>query len=247
MSIFISIWIYLKYFFKSHHYNAYTVAILNQQLDAYKRRKEKPKLTESDRLLWIILKWCDSKWKNLLRFVKPATVNEWNKKRFKKFWRLLSKRKSPGAPTIDWELIKLIRKIKKRNPLWKAPIISRVLKWLGYDVDPKTVRKYIKGYSDDPSWKYYIESILKDTHSFDFFVVRSINYSLYYCFILIDNQTTKVLHSNVTQKLNSAWVCQQLREAYPYSEGVPKNFLHDNDPMFTSGELTNFIKKQLKF
>jgi len=72
-----------------------------------------------------------------LVIVKPETVIRWHRKGFKMYWRWKSRK--TGRPNIDWELIKLIRRMNKENPLWSAQRIQGELVKLGYDICDNTV------------------------------------------------------------------------------------------------------------
>ena len=50
----------------------------------------------------------------------------------------------------------------------------------------------------------------------------------------------KIVHFAVTSNPSSAWVAEQIREATPYGI-IPKYLLHDNDRIFTSKLLQNFL------
>jgi putative transposase len=79
---------------------------LRQQLSAYHTKKKKPKLTNIDRLFWVALKRTWAKWRDHLFIVKPETVIDWQRKRFKKHWtKISSQNKRPGR-----------KRIKKGNP-----------------------------------------------------------------------------------------------------------------------------------
>jgi len=51
----------------------------------------------------------------------------------------------------------------------------------------------------------------------------------------------KIEHFAVTTNPSSAWVAQQIREATPFGN-TPKYLIHDNDTIFTSRELKNFLE-----
>jgi len=53
------------------------------------------------------------------------------------------------------------------------------------------------------------------------------------CFFVIAHDRRRVLHFNVTRHPTSAWVSQQLREAFPY-DTAPKYLIHDRDAIFNS-------------
>lgn len=74
----------------------------------------------------------------------------------------------------------------------------------------------------------------------DFFVVPTICFNVFYVLIIISHDRRKIEHFAVTANPSSAWVIQQIRESTPYGES-PKYLLHDNDSIFTSRELHNFL------
>ena len=70
---------------------------LRQQLSTYLIKKTEPKLMDLDRAFWVALMQVFSKWMDCLIIVKPQTVIDWQKRRFKKHWTKSSiKNKNPG-------------------------------------------------------------------------------------------------------------------------------------------------------
>ena len=49
-----------------------------------------------------------------------------------------------------------------------------------------------------------------------FFTVPTLPFGVLYCFFAISHDRRRILHFNVTRHPTSAWVSQQLREAFPY-------------------------------
>ena len=96
---------------------------LRQQLSLYKAKKQKVRLNEIDRTIWVALKETWSKWLDALMFVKPETVADWQNRRFKKHWtKISSQNKKPGRKPISQEIRELIYKIYRENG-WGAPKI----------------------------------------------------------------------------------------------------------------------------
>ena len=56
-------------------------------------------------------------------------------------------------------------------------------------------------------------------------------FGIVYCFFVISHDRRKILCCNVTQHPTSAWVSQQLREAFPFNE-VPKYLIFDRGSNF---------------
>jgi hypothetical protein len=51
----------------------------------------------------------------------------------------------------------------------------------------------------------------------DFFTVPTLTFGVLYCVFVIAHNSRRILHFNVTKHPTSAWVIQQLREAFPYN------------------------------
>jgi transposase InsO family protein len=67
----------------------------------------------------------------------------------------------------------------------------------------------------------------------DFFTVPTLTFGVLTCFFVIAHDRRRVLHFNVTRHPTSAWVSQQLREAFPY-DTAPKYLVHDRDAIFNT-------------
>ena len=154
--------------------------MLRQQLIIYMRKNKRPKLENIDRIILVWISRVFSKWKSVLIIVKPPTVIGWHKKGFKLYWRRKSRR--VGRPNIDWELIKLVRRMQKGNPLWSAQRIQGELAILGYSVCDNTVAKYMRKPKTDPEkiqrWLTFLRNHAKYTVGIDFLVVLLKNSNL---------------------------------------------------------------------
>ena len=66
-------------------------------------------------------------------------------------------------------------------------------------------------------------------------------FRLLYCFfVVIDHHRRKILHFNVTAHPTTAWICQQLREAFP-DTGSYKYAILDRDTKFST-EVLDLLK-----
>ena len=65
----------------------------------------------------------------------------------------------------------------------------------------------------------------------DFFTVSTLSFGVLYCFFVIARERRRILHLNVTNHPTSAWVIQQLREAFPY-DSAPKHLIFDRGGSF---------------
>src|SRR6267143_2415783 len=116
---------------------------LRQQLAVYKRTASRPKLQQSDRLLWVWLSKVWPAWRQALVIVAPATVLRWQRRRFRRHWATLSGRPPAGHPPVDAAIKALVRRMTAANPLWGAPRIHGELLKLGIDVADRTVSRLL--------------------------------------------------------------------------------------------------------
>jgi hypothetical protein len=65
-------------------------------------------------------------------------------------------------------------------------------------------------------WAAFLSNHREAIAAMDFFTVPTIPFGVLYCFFLIAHNRRSILHFNVTRHPTSAWVIQQLREAFPY-------------------------------
>src|SRR5215831_804979 len=75
---------------------------LRHQLSRSNRR-----FRPSDRLFWLVLRWLWPRWREGLVLVKPATVDQWHREGFHRWWRRRSRRS--WKTTIDSPCRDLIR------------------------------------------------------------------------------------------------------------------------------------------
>ncbi|MCK5226234.1 MAG: integrase core domain-containing protein [Planctomycetes bacterium] len=208
--------------------------MLRQQLNIYKRKNKRPKLENIDGILLVWISMVFSKWKSALVVVKPATVIGWHKKGFKLYWKRKSRR--VGRPNINWQLIKLIRKMQKENHTWSAQRIQGELGKLGFDVCDNTVAKYMRKPKTDiektQRWLTFMRNHTKYTVGIDFLVARTIFFKSIHVFIAISHDRRKILHFAVSSKPHFQWAIQQLRETFAFNE-TTKYVIRDNDKIFS--------------
>jgi hypothetical protein len=109
---------YCRVFFTGRHRLGLEVAALRQQLVVFKRKQPRPRLLAVDRAFWVALRRLWPGWANALIIVKPDTVVSWHRAGFRLFWRLRSRPKRIGRPSVSRELKQLIRRMKSENPSW---------------------------------------------------------------------------------------------------------------------------------
>ena len=72
---------------RSHRVLALENLALRQQLATLKYRCPRPRLTNSDRMFWVLLSRHWPGWTDVLHIVQPATVIRWHRQGFRYYWR----------------------------------------------------------------------------------------------------------------------------------------------------------------
>ena len=152
---------------------------LRQQILILQRSIRRPRLRRRDRFFWVFLARIWKDWRRHILLVKPETVVRWHRQGFKYYWRWKSYAGRRGRPGVPLEIIHLIRRMSRENPLWGAPRIQSEMRLLGYDVAESTVSKYrVRGHRPTPSqtWRTFLRNHMRQTAACDFFFIFTIHY-----------------------------------------------------------------------
>ncbi|MFL6449983.1 MAG: integrase core domain-containing protein [Bryobacteraceae bacterium] len=194
---------------------------------------KRPKLSTTDRMLWVWLSSVWSEWRSSVFIVKAATVIAWHRKGFRLFWTWKVRRRKPGRPMVPREVRELIRIMSRENPIWGAPRIHGELLKLGIDIGETSVSKYMVRRRRPPSqtWKTFLANHVTSMVSIDFFTVPTIRFQVLYVFLVLAHDRRRILHFAVTEHPTAEWSIQQLREAFPW-DTAPQYLLRDRDRIF---------------
>jgi hypothetical protein len=111
------------------------ILALRHQIGVLERSLHKgPRLTSTDRLLWVSLYRFWRHWRSTLLIVKPETVVAWHRKGFRLFWSWKVGHGQEGRPAISRQTRDPIRRMCCENPTWGAPRIHGELLKLGIDI-----------------------------------------------------------------------------------------------------------------
>ncbi len=210
---------------------------LRQQLATLQRRRPKPRLSALDKMLWVMARRFWSGWKQALVLVTPETVVRWHRAGFHMYWAWLSRHRIVfGRKRISKELRELIFQMVADNPTWGAPRIHGELQMLGFDVSERTVSRWVRRAPREPEpakrWLAFLQNHREAIAAMDFFTVPTLTLGVLYCLFIIAHDRRRILHFNVTSTPTSAWVVQQLREAFPY-KSPHKYLIFDRDSKFS--------------
>jgi putative transposase len=94
---------------------------------------------------------------------------------------------------------------------------------------PKNPRGQSRG---DQRWSTFVRNHASAILACDFCVVVTAAFGLRYVLVVIEHQTRRIAHCNVTTHPTAAWTLQQLREAIP-SDHRYHLLIHDGDGIFS--------------
>jgi len=209
-------------------------ALLRHQVIILQRGVKRPKVTNTDRWLLVLLASRLRAWRSALVVVKPETLLVWHRELFKLVWHHKSAVKM-GRPRLAPEVISLIKRMATDNPLWGSEHIRGELLKLNLHVAKRTIQKYIRQVrSPRPStqnWRTFLHNHAQDVWAYDFLPVVTLFFRQYIVFFIVELASRRVVHFGVTAHPTDAWAAQQLREATPFGE-APKYLIRDNDSKY---------------
>jgi len=208
---------------------------LRQQLAVLRRTTPRPRLHPVDRAFWAVLSRTWSRWADALVIVEPATVVAWHRRGFARFWTWKSRRL--GRPPLDAEIVSLIERMARENPLWSRRRIASELAKLGHDVEKDTVAKYMPrptrrpGQPPSTTWRAFVRAHLPGSIAIDFLVVPTVTFRLLYVFFVLPLERRRLLHVNVTRHPHQTWTAQQVVEAIGFRTEFTR-LIRDRDGIY---------------
>lgn len=143
--------------------------------------------------------------------VKPATVVQWHRQGFQRYWRWRSRSGRVGRPEVNREIRELIHQMSAANPLWGAPRNRGEMLKLGIEVSQAMVgRRMVRRHgSPSPTWQAFLRNQIDGIAAIDMFVVVTVAFRLLFVSVILDQARRKVLHMNVTQHPTAGWLSRQ--------------------------------------
>jgi len=177
------------------------LALRHQVTVLHRQRPGRPWLGRGDRLLWA---WLYRAWPRCLKvmvLVRLATVLQWHRQGFRRYWRWRSSSRRIGRPEVNREIRDLIRQMSVANPLWGAPRIHGEMLKLGIKVSQATVGRHMvrRHGPPSPTWRTFLSNQVDGIAAIDMFVVVTAAFRLLYVSVILGHARRKILHLNVTQ------------------------------------------------
>jgi transposase InsO family protein len=145
---------------------------------------------------------------------------------------------------VSRELRELIFRMVAENPTWGAPRIHGELKMLSFEISERTVLRGMRKAPRSPvsakRWAAFLDNHREVIAAMDFFTVPTLTFGVLHCFFVIAHDRRRIIHCNVTRHPSSAWISQQLREAFPY-DSTPSYLIFDRAANFNK-EVVSTVK-----
>jgi putative transposase len=89
-------------------------------------------------------------------------------------------------------------------------------------------------------WSTFMNNHREVIAVMDSFTVPTLTFGILHCFFVIAHDRRRIIHCNVTRHSSSAWISQQLREAFPY-DSTPSYLIFDRAANFNE-EVISMVK-----
>jgi putative transposase len=166
---------------------------------------------------------------------ETGTVIAWHRRGFARFWAWKSR--PVGRPPLTPDVVELIERMARDNPLWSRRRIASELAKLGHDVSKDSVAKYMPKPAGRPrrppsqTWKTFMRNHLPGTIAIDFLTVPTVTFGIVYVFFVLSLARRRILHVNVTAHPRATWTAQQIVEASGTAP-APSRLIRDRDGIY---------------
>jgi len=145
------------------------------------------------------------------------------------------RRKSPGRPRVDQEVVDLVLRFARENPTWGYDRIQGALANLGHEISDQTVGNILKGQGIEPApdrkrqttWKTFIKAHWDVLAAIDFTSIEVWTKGglvTYHLLLVMELATRRVHFAGCTPNPTEPWMTQVARNLTDADDG----FLNGN-------------------
>jgi len=149
-------------------------------------------------------------------------------------WRRKSRPGKIGRPRIPRKHIAFIKRISSDQPGWgEDKIAEELAAKFGVHHSPSTIRGYMvrRTPRGDQTWRTFVRRHAKELWACNFMTQYTAFFAIAYVFVIMEIESRRIVHVNVTTNPTLPWVKQQIREATS-EDTSPRFLVHDNDGIF---------------
>jgi len=145
---------------------------------------------------------------------------------------------------VSKQLRDLIFRMVSENPMEGAPRIHVERMMRGFDISERTALRWMRRAPRNPKpvqrWAVFLSNHREAIAAMDFFTAPTVTFGVLYCFFVIAHDRRRILHCNVTRHPTSAWIVQQLHEAFA-DNSAPRHLIFNRGANFNE-EVISTIK-----
>ena len=193
------------------------IIVLRHQLAVLRRQHGPPALNNDDRSLLGAITQALPRPRRQGWLVTPDTPLRWHRRRIARHWT--HPPQTPGRPSTDAEIRRLIIDMTTQNPTWGYRRIHGELTGLGHTVGASTVWWILKHHGIDPApdrtsvtWTQFLRS--QAAVACDFATIDTAFLRRYYLLFFIDVTNRQVSYAGITANPTGPWTTQAARNLF---------------------------------
>ena len=181
------------------------------------------------------------RWRAFL--VTPETLLRWHREAAKRRWQRWRRRRGPGRPPMDEDLVALILRLGRENRRWGSVRIQGELAKLGIRVSASSIRRVLRRHRlgpaprRGPTWSEFLRVQAQGALATDFFTVDTLSLRQLYVLFVIHLGSREVHLLGVSEHPKGDFVTQVARNLVGdlVDQGRAMKFLiRDRDTKFTT-------------
>ena len=216
------------------------ILVLRHELSILRRRGQRPRLREADRLFLAALSRALPRRAWSAFSVSPRTLLRWHQRLVARRWTY--PHRPPGRPRVDREVEALVVRLARENQAWGDRRIVGELRGLGFSVSASSVRAILIRHRLPPaperdglSWRLFLGQQAPTMLACDFLTVETVWLRRIYVLFFVSLQRRRVEFVASTSNPDGRWLAQQARNLLMQLTDRGESFrflLHDRDSRF---------------
>ena len=140
-----------------------------------------------------------------------------------------------GRPSTAADIRALAYRMAAENPTWGAPRFHGEIQKPGLVISERTISRFMPRRPVDPAVRQHRRTFLRNHReviaAIDFFTLPTATFRVLHDYLVVHHARRALMHFRVTGHPTSAWITQQLREAFPYDQ-APRYLILDRDAKY---------------
>jgi hypothetical protein len=178
--------------------------------------------------------------------VTPDTILRWHRTLVARKWDYSDRRRKVGRPPVSPEIVELVLRMARENPIWGYDRIEGALANLGLDISDTTVGNILRQHGIDPvperkrqtTWKAFLKAHWDVLGAIDYTTIEVWTRDglvTFYLLFVMEVATRRVRFAGCTTNPNEKWMKQIARNLTDSFDGFLRDtryLLMDRDKKF---------------